>query len=80
MAPQTFLFILLLPVSLHPVAPPGGKMGKFPPPLLFWAVFPVRANPLRKIFRGYTPPDPPKLLSVRCSTNETSRENVVFDL
>ena len=34
------------------VAPTGAT------PLSFWAVFPVRANPLRKIFRGYTPPHP----------------------
>ena len=57
----------------------GGKRGKLPP-LSFWAVFPVRANPLRKFFRGYTPLIPPQLSSVRCPTNETSRENVLLDL
>ena len=30
-----------------------------PSPLSFWAVFPVRANPFGKIFRGYTLPTPP---------------------
>ena len=48
----------------------GGKM----PPILFWAVFPVRAIPLRKNFRGHTP-RLPKLFSVRSSTNDKSREN-----
>ena len=61
------------------VTPPGEQEGKVVPPLLFWAVFPVRANPLRKIFEGSSP-RPLKLLSVCCSTNETNLENVLFDL
>ena len=41
------------------VAPPeGGQEGQVAPPLLFCAVFPVRANPLRKFFQGYTPRPP----------------------
>ena len=57
----------------------GGEERQVAPLLSFWAVFPVRANPLRKTFREYIP-RPPKLLSVSCSTNETSRENVQYDL
>ena len=59
------------------MAPPGGgQEGQVAPTLSFWAVFPVRANPLRKFFEGI----PPELSSVCCSTNETSRENVLYDL
>ena len=70
-------------LSLHrpAVAPPGGggKGGKLPHHFrleLFFQFVQIRGE---YFFRGY-PPDPPKLLSVRCSTNETSRENVLFDL
>ena len=69
-----FAYIVSLSIS---VAPPGGG-GKLHPTFVL-AVFPVRGNPLRKFFEGI-PPNLPKLSSVRCCTNETSRENVLYDL
>ena len=50
-----------------------------PPPPFVLGSFSSSCKFVEKIFRGHTP-RPPKLLSVRCSTNKTSSENVLFDL
>ena len=70
------LIFLFIDHAIYPaaVAPPGGgATGKSCPPTFVLGCFSILANLLRKFFRGYTP-DHPKILSVRCSTNETSRE------
>ena len=56
----------------------GGQEGKLPPPTFILGCFSSSCKSVEKIFsRVYPPPDPPKLSSVHCSTNETSRENIL---
>ena len=53
----------------------GARGASCPPPLSFWAVFPVRANPLRKFFERYTP----RRAGTRTEPTETETRHHSFE-